>query len=67
MRDCVETMATTGSRLGFTPEDRANLAIGKDDRGPKQEPGGSWDKADKIRYRQPPTGWGGFDPQEGES
>lgn len=35
MRDCVETMAKIGSRFGFTPGDRANLTIEKNDTGPK--------------------------------
>lgn len=34
MRDCLETMAKIGSRFGFTPGDRANLAIEKMDSGP---------------------------------
>lgn len=36
MRDCVETMAKIGGRFGFTPGDRANLTIDKNDTGPKQ-------------------------------
>lgn len=35
MRDCVETMAKIGGRFGFTPGDRANLAINSQDNGPK--------------------------------
>lgn len=34
MRDCLESMAKVGSRFGFTPGDRANLAIEKLDGGP---------------------------------
>jgi P27 family predicted phage terminase small subunit len=35
MRDCIETMSKIGGRFGFTPGDRANLAIEKSDHGPK--------------------------------
>ena len=35
MRDCIETMAKIGSRFGFTPGDRANLAIEPAETGPK--------------------------------
>jgi P27 family predicted phage terminase small subunit len=35
MRDCIETMSKIGGRFGFTPGDRANLAIEKVDNGPR--------------------------------